>query len=119
MSARVKRNAHILKVLAHCHPSVQKVIIRGATKDLGVCLGECAHNILRGNVPLKPSDKARLTKYKKQLRKVASKSVSLKKRKEIIQTGGFLSALLVPLLGSVIAPVAKKVVRKIVKNITN
>ena len=63
MSSRVKRQAPILLALAKSHPHVCKAILRGADKDLLHCLSECALNILRGNVPLKPSDKARLTKY--------------------------------------------------------
>ena len=117
MSARVKRNAHVLHVLAQSHPRVVKCIIQGADKDLTDCIGECAHNVLKGNVTLKPSEKARLTKYKLKLRKIASRKATLKSRKNILQTRGFLPAFLAPLLGSVILPLAKKAVGGIIKSI--
>ena len=65
-------------------------------------------NILKGNVSLKPSDKARLTKYRQKLRKVADKKVSLKQKHKIVQTGGFAPAILAPLLAPLIVPLAKK-----------
>ena len=118
MSARVKRQAPVLKALAKAHPHVCQVILKGADKDLLKCLSECAYNILRGNVKLKPAEKARLTKYKQKLRKVADKKTSLKQKQKLVQTGGFLPALLAPLLTSVIAPLAGEAVKGIAKAVT-
>ena len=117
MSARVKRNIHVLKTLAHCHPSVTKRIVQGADKDLTDCLSECAHNVLAGNVPLKPAEKARLTKYKQKLRKVSSRKTSLKSRRTILQTGGFLGALIKPLLSGVLFPVITNLAGSIIKKV--
>ena len=115
MSARVKRQASVLKALAKAHPHICRVILKGADKDLLKCLSECAYNILRGNVKLKPAEKARLTKYKQKLRKVSDKKTSLKEKQKLVQTGGFLPALLAPLLTSVIAPLAGEAVKGIAK----
>lgn len=117
MSSRVKRQANVLKVLAKAHPHVCHAIIKGANKDLLQCLAECAYNILRGNVALTPSQKKSLTKYKKQIRQVADKKTILKRKRQIVQKGGFLPALLAPLLSSVIAPLAGKAVKGIIKAI--
>ena len=57
MSARVKRQARMLKVLAKNDPHVCKAILKGADKDLVKCLSECAYNILRGNVKLTATQK--------------------------------------------------------------
>ena len=113
MSARVKRQAPVLKALAKAHPHVCQVILKGADKDLLKCLSECSYNILRGNVKLKPAEKARLTKYKQKLRKVADKKTSLKHKQKLVQTGGFLPALPALLLTSVIAPLAGEAVKGI------
>ena len=110
MTYRVKRQAPLLLALAKAHPHVCKAILRGADKDLLQCLSECALNILKGNVKLKPSEKARLTKYRQKLRKVADKRSSLKQKHKIVQTGGFAPALLAPLLAPLIAPLAKRAV---------
>ena len=110
MTSRVKRQAPLLLALAKAHPHVCKAILRGVDKDLLQCLSECALNILKGNVTLKPSEKTRLTKYRQKLRKVADKKVSLKQKHTIVQMGGFAPALLVPLLTPLIAPLAKRAV---------
>lgn len=117
MSTRLKRNAHILKVLAHAHPSVRSTILRGANSDLVNSLAECSYNVIKGTVRLTPAQKAKLTRYKQQLRQVASKGVSIRKKCKIIQKGGFLPILLGPLLGSVIGPLAKTAISGIVKAI--
>lgn len=119
MSARLKRNAHILNALAHSKPSVRNAILRSRNHDLTHCIGECAFNLLRGNIPLTSSQKAKLTRYKQQLRQVANRRVSLQNKNKIIQKGGFLPALLAPLLSTVIAPLAKTVIGGIVKAIKN
>ena len=106
-TSRLKRQVPLLLVLAKAHPSVCKTILRSADRDLLQCLSECALNILKGNVKLKPSDKARLTKYRQKLRKVADKRVSLIEKHNIVQTGGFALALMAPLMAPLIAPLAK------------
>ena len=93
------------------------IILKGADKDLLQCLSECAHNILRGNVHLTPNQKAKLTKYKQKIRQVADKQTSLKTKQKTFQTGGFLPALLAPLLSSVIAPLAGQAVKGIIKEV--
>ena len=118
MSARVKRQARMLKALAKNDSHVCKAILKGVNKDLLKCLSECAYIILRGNAKLAATQKTRLTKYKQKLRKVGNKKTSLKQKQKLVQTGGFLPALLAPLLTSVIAPLAGEAVKGIVKAVT-
>lgn len=61
-------------------------------------LSECAHNILKGTVNLTPAQYKKLKKYKLQLRVLANKKASAKKKKSTIQKGGFIGALLGALL---------------------
>ena len=119
MSSRVKRQAPVLRALAKSHPHVCHAILRGADKDLLQCLSECALNVLKGNVPLTSTEKAKLIKYKQKLRKVANKQVSLKQKHKIVQTGGFLPALLAPILGAVLGPIATASVKAISDRISN
>ena len=114
MSSRVKRQAHVLQTLAKAHPHVCQSILRGADKDLLQCLTECALNVLKGNVNLTPSEKTKLTKYKQKLRKVADKKVPLKQKQKIVQTGGFLPALLAPVVKAVVAPLIGKAIGGVV-----
>lgn len=112
MSARVRRHADVLKVMAKAKPAMSKAIMKGATPDLIGCLCECAHNVLKGNVPLTKAQKTKLSRYKQDLRAVAKKQTSQKRKCTILQRGGFLPALLAPLLAPAIAPLVDKVAHK-------
>ena len=108
MSARLKRQAHVLCALHKGHPSVSRAILKGADKDLIQCISECCYNVLQGNVRLTPSQRAQLSKYKQKLRQVAGKKTALKAKAKVIQSGGFLPALLAPIAKSVLVPAISK-----------
>ena len=97
MSALLKKHAHLLKVLAHAKPQMCKAIVQAADKNLIICLCECAQNLLKGNVPLSKAQLKKLKQYRKEVRTLAQKRTSQSKRKEILQKGGFLPALLAPI----------------------
>lgn len=99
MSARLRRNALALKSLAVAKGVVQQSMINMGSKDFIKSLVECAMNILKGNVPLKSPHYKRLKKYHKHLRELTKVSTSQKRRRDILQTGGFIGALLKPLIG--------------------
>lgn len=109
MSKRLKKNAVILKALSKAHHGLNSTVIKGADTELIKCLCECAANLLNGNVPISSVHKSKLTRYKKGLRELAKRNTSFKKRKKILQKGGFLGALLAPIVTSVLAPLVSKV----------
>ena len=115
MSARVRRHADVLKVLAKAKPNLCKAIIKGGDMDLVHCLCECAHNVLKGTVTLTKAQKVKLGRYKQDLRSVARKQTSPKRKRQVLQKGGFIPALLAPLLAPIIAPLATKLLGKILK----
>jgi hypothetical protein len=58
-------------------------------------LTECVYNVLRGNVKLRKGDNERLGRYKSDLRKfVYDKGNVSRKRKFLVQKGGFLPLLI-------------------------
>jgi len=57
-----------------------------------------AKNVLKGNVPLSHAQKDALRRRRKTLHKLTLKTVSQKKKKKLIQSGGFLGALLGPIV---------------------
>jgi len=59
---------------------------------------ECAKNLLKGNVPLSPAQLRTLRRHKQKLRQLAVKKTSLAKKKKLVQSGGFLGALLTPII---------------------
>lgn len=68
-------------------------------------LHEIAFNAINGNIPLKNSHKAKILRNKKLIATIAASNPNkisrLKKKKLIIQSGGFISNFL-PLLNSII-----------------
>ena len=107
MSTRVRRNLSLLKQLLHSSPSQRKIIIKSASKDLILTLCEIAVNILKGKVPLNPTQYQKLKKKRIGIRLFADKKVGLlkKKKKLLNQSGGFLLPLLsiaVPFITSLI-----------------
>ena len=91
----------MLKLLCGAKPAVVKAVLKGASPDLLNALSECSLNILKGHVRLTPTQKRQLSRHRQSLRALAKKKTSGKKRKQILQKGGLLGALLKPALGLV------------------
>ena len=99
MAHRVKDHLPELRALTKSKPRQRKAYLQHANKALITCLSECCANTLKGNVPLTSSQKKTLLRYKKHIRQAADKSSSHKARRDIfVQKGGFLSAILGPIL---------------------
>jgi len=99
MPRRLNRFKHHLQFLSVCDSNTCKDVIKGANRELVNTICECALNVLKGNVPLTPTQKKHLAKYKGTLRKLVLKG-STRKKKHILQTGrGLLPFLLGPVLG--------------------
>ena len=71
-----------------------------SNKEILDCISECAKNILRGNVQLSAKQKTALRRNRQNLRRLSIKKTSLKKKRQIIQKGGFLGAILAPVLAT-------------------
>ena len=101
MSQRLRKFAPYLK---HLHKVNNKNRIAwlkaNCSKDFIYCICECAKNILKGKVPLNKTHKKLLSKRKVALRKLTTKKLSLRKKQKIIQTGGFLGAILAPIVSA-------------------
>ena len=102
MTKRVVSHLSLLKKLRKCKPNCRKNLLKNGGKSLQLCLRECAVNILKGNVHLTKGHKAKLNKYKKQIREIGKKKTSQKRRLHIEQKGGFLPALIAPVLGALL-----------------
>ena len=75
----------------------RNAIIDEGGKDLVCCICDCIKNVLRGNIPVSDEEKQKLKPYRHCLRKLAKKKMTDKKRRQLLQTGGFLDAL-IPIL---------------------
>jgi hypothetical protein len=81
VSQRLKKHASDTVYLQKARPCIRNHLITKADRSLENCLCECADNILRGNAPLTKLQKEKLKRNKA----LTNKSVSLKKKKAILQ----------------------------------
>ena len=99
MSSRLHRHANLLRALHKANPKLRsRLVKKHCNKDFVCCITECVRKLLKGNVPLSPVQKKKLSSKKKALRQIALKKISLKKKQKLIQSGGFLGALLGPIV---------------------
>ncbi len=100
MSERLKDHAPYLHVLVNGTAQQREGILRGAKKQLIYCLCECALNVLQGNVILTPEAKSKLSKHKRLLRELADKKIPVTRKKKLLltQKGGWVTALIAPIL---------------------
>lgn len=101
MSKRLVRYAPYLKKLHQYSPRKRVKWMKQNCindKEFVNCICECARNILGGNVPLSNGQKRTLKKQKNKLRLLSLKKTSQKRKRQIIQSGGFLGAILGPVV---------------------
>jgi hypothetical protein len=89
----------------------RRVILANAKNCVYKAICEIVHNVLLGNIPISCYRKKQLYKHREKLRLLTKPRLSLEKRKEIIQKGGFLQALLVPAISILTEIVAKKLLK--------
>jgi hypothetical protein len=85
-------------MLKNSPKQVQNAVIECCDREFIECICECAHNVLKGSVPITDHQKQQLTPHRHNLRELTKKKTSTKRRKEILQEGGFLGAILTPIL---------------------
>ena len=106
MIKRIRSNYHSLPILKDARPKLRRAILAHSDGELINSVGECALNVLQVNVKLSKCAKRKLRTFRRQLRTVADRHVPLaRKKKVIIQSGGFL----VPLLSAVLPTIASLV----------
>jgi len=98
MSDRVKRYLPVLKRIRKLGNKARREFIRKCDKDFIDCVSECARNLLKGNVPLTKRQMTNLRRKRQDLRVLSKKKTSMRAKRKIVQKGGFLFALLPPVL---------------------
>jgi hypothetical protein len=104
MSQRMRRNINFLAALKRASPAKKRVIIRKSTRPQISTLSEISKNILHNRIKLKPKQKRKLCKFKRLVRRMASRKVKYKTKKKALLRGGQLGVI--PLLltaGSIIS----------------
>ena len=120
MSELIKKHAKLLHFLCTCKKAKQRnALVEVLPRDALKAIAECNYNVIKGTVPLSKAHLAALKRNKKLLLKLDEdrdiahlqgterREALDEKRKNILQQGGVLPALLAPLLGAVISPIIK------------
>ena len=101
------RHKAFFEVLRNADPKLRKAMIQNAQPDIIHALVELIVNTVKGNVPLTPIQKRKLSKHKRILRRICMHCLKGKKiingrhkdtRKLVVQSGGILPLFLLPLL---------------------
>jgi hypothetical protein len=100
MSDTLEKYAPFLRELQRAsNDRVRRAMLRENMDDEFIhCVTECATNVLKGKVPLTSDQKKKLARRKHSLREISSKKTSYKRKRDIIQSGGFIGALLTPII---------------------
>ena len=90
----------MLGTLCEVNPGQRKALLKQLNREQVHCIAEIALNLLRGNIKISPGTKSKLKRYRKELRSLACPKTNFQKKKKIlVQKGGFLGLLLKPALG--------------------
>ena len=103
MTQRMKKNYHMLHALNECSPEERKQLLRIARPDLVHAVCDCIVNVVHGKVPISNYKKCQLRKKVTVLKRLSSpKEPAAKIKRLFIQHGGgFLSAILGPVLKTI------------------
>ena len=103
----IVRDLPTLKRLSKLSNDKERVaFLKGCRRSIIYSICEICRNIIRGNMPVSTYRRRQLAKYKDHIREISKKSITLKKRKAILnQHGGFLPSLLIPAV-SILAQIA-------------
>jgi hypothetical protein len=105
----IERNHPYLSFLAVAPANQRKEILRTSSNGQIQCLCECAYNILQGQVPTSPQHKRELKKYRKLIYTLVDKRVPYtKKKSQLQQSGGFLPALIAPVVAALVAGIVDR-----------
>ena len=103
--SKLRKHFPLLTYLQSLSPHAQKSLIKGATREILEAFSEICLNLIRKKVKLSPGQIYKLRPFEEEIYQLALKKHSVTKKKEIIQTGGFLGALLGSVLPALISTV--------------
>ena len=94
MSTLVSKIVPVLKRVRRLTPAKQKKFIGTCHNDILKCIGICVKHIINGKARLTSAQLKKLRRRKQLVRSLARKNTSLKSKRKILQTGGFLGLIL-------------------------
>ena len=82
MSACMKRNSELLKVLAKCKPELRKAILKAAEDDLFEAIRQCLLNVWFDTIKLKPKTAKKLAPHSSHIKFAADKRNPIYRKKK-------------------------------------
>ncbi len=98
-----------LSQLSTANPDKKKAIVKKADQDLIYTIGGICECVIKGYVPLSQTRQRRLRRYKQNIRKLANKDLSIRKKKKIIQKGGGFLQFVIPAVAGLLEPIIGKI----------
>ncbi|KAK3925500.1 Putative uncharacterized transposon-derived protein, partial [Frankliniella fusca] len=115
MAPAAKTHKAVLQVLQSAKPKLRKAILENSDKALVFAICEICDNLLRGNIPLSDSNKAKLKRHRHKIRELAQRGEGWTKKKERLQKGGAFLPLLLSTIASVLpSPTPMNHVKKMI-----
>src|ERR1700709_146993 len=100
MVKRVLENKKFLKKYLFCNHKYRKNLISNASPEEISCICEATLNVLNKNVPISDAKVRKLKPYQRVIKKISLEKIPLdKKKKLLVQKGGFLPIILSTVLG--------------------
>lgn len=84
----------------------RKNLIKTLTPNVIKKISEVIHNLFKGRIKVSPRQLGKLQKHKRVLRKFKNRSLSVKRKRNLLQRGGFIGPLLsvaLPILSSLLS----------------
>jgi hypothetical protein len=85
-------------MLADASPKARRKIISQAPDDLILALVDAAKKLIKGDISLTPQQLGVVRRHRKHFEKITKPRVSVREVRKACQVGGFLPALLGPIL---------------------
>ena len=90
-SPLIKKHGSMVMAMMQATPQTRKKLVKNSPSEVINCVSECCQNVLKGNVHLSSAQKKKLYPNRQHLRRLASKSISVKKKKHILNQKGGVS----------------------------
>ena len=116
LSKNLRDNLYMIRCLSEAKEDSRRGAMRCCSRQLCDSMSEIAANMLKGNIPLTDRQFLVLKRHAKDIEALSKKKTQVWKRREILQKGGFLSALLGPVV-KFLMPVVKPVVRSLIPEV--
>ena len=98
MTSRLGRHIRDLELMSSASTQARRRIITQASDDLILALVDAAKMVIKGKVALSPNQLRAVRRHKQDFQKVIKPRTSIRQLKKVYQVGGFVPALLGPLL---------------------